>query len=90
MQLAREIVRHGLMGMERLSGIPGTVGGACAMNAGAYGGEIKQILKRVRILHGGTDEWVDVKEEDLGYRRSAFSFPGAIALEEAIREECAS
>ena len=79
--LARETIRHGLMGMERLCGIPGTVGGACAMNAGAYGAEIKQILKRIRILRNGTDEWVDVKDCDLGYRRSAFTYPGTIALE---------
>ena len=79
--LARETIRRGLMGMERLCGIPGTVGGACAMNAGAYGAEIRQILKRIRILRDGTDEWVDVKEGDLGYRKSAFSFPEAIALE---------
>ena len=79
--LARETIRHGLMGMERLCGIPGTVGGACAMNAGAYGAEIKKILKRIRILRNGTDEWVDVKDGDLGYRRSAFTFPETIALE---------
>ncbi len=87
--LARETVRKGLMGMECLCGIPGTVGGACAMNAGAYGGEIKQILKRIRILKNGTDEWVDVKDGDLGYRKSAFSFPDAIALEAefALKED---
>lgn len=79
--LARDTVKNGLMGMECLCGIPGTVGGACAMNAGAYGGEIKQILKRIRILKDGQDEWVDVQEGDLGYRRSVFSFPNAIAFE---------
>lgn len=80
-QLSRETVKRGLSGMECLCGIPGTVGGACAMNAGAYGGEIKQILKRIRIYRNGRDEWVNVHESDLGYRRSAFTFPGAIALE---------
>ena len=80
-QLARETVRHGLSGLERLCGIPGTVGGACAMNAGAYGGEIKQVLRRIRLLRNGKDEWVDVKDDDLGYRKSAFTFPDAIALE---------
>lgn len=79
--LARETIRRGLMGMERLCGIPGTVGGACAMNAGAYGAEIKKILTRIRILRNGTDEWVNVKDGDLGYRRSIFSYPEAIALE---------
>ncbi len=80
-QLSRETVKRGLSGMECLCGIPGTVGGACAMNAGAYGGEIKQILKRIRIYRNGRDEWVNVQDGDLGYRRSAFTFPGAIALE---------
>ena len=81
MQLARETVSKGFSGFERLAGIPGCVGGACAMNAGAYGAEIKQILKRIRILHDGVDEWVDVQKTDLGYRQSAFAFPNAIALE---------
>ena len=80
-QLARETVAKGLSGMERLCGIPGSVGGACAMNAGAYGGEIKQILRRIRLYRNGVDAWVDVTDADLGYRRSAFSFPDAIALE---------
>lgn len=79
--LSRETVKRGLMGMECLCGIPGTVGGACAMNAGAYGGEIRQILKRIRVLRNGRDEWVDVSDGDLGYRKSIFSFPNAIALE---------
>ena len=81
MQIARETIAKGLMGMERLAGIPGTVGGACAMNAGAYNAEIKQILRRIRVLENGTDAWIDVRDADLGYRRSAFSFPGRIALE---------
>lgn len=81
MQLSRETVKRGLSGMECLCGIPGTVGGACAMNAGAYDGEIKQILKRIRIYRNSRDEWVNVHDGDLGYRRSTFTFPGAIALE---------
>lgn len=79
--LSRDTVRHGLMGLECLCGIPGTVGGACAMNAGAYGGEIKQVLTRIRILKNGIDQWIHVKDCDLGYRKSAFSFPACIALE---------
>lgn len=84
-QLARETVRKGLMGVECLCGIPGTLGGACAMNAGAYGQEIRQVLRRVRILRDGCDEWVDVQDSDLGYRKSAFSFPGTIALEAELK-----
>ena len=81
MQLARETVQKGFSGLERLAGIPGTVGGACAMNAGAYGAEMKQVLRRIRVLHDGADEWVTVKDCDLGYRRSTFAFPAMIALE---------
>ena len=80
-QLARESVTRGLMGMERLCGIPGTEGGACAMNAGAYGSEIKQVLSRVRVLKDDTDQWIDVDPDQMGYRKSPFSFPNCIVLE---------
>ncbi len=85
MQLARDTIVHGLMGMERLAGIPGTVGGACAMNAGAYGGEMKQILKRVRVLENGVDRWIPVLDSDLGYRKSTFTFPDRIVLEAELQ-----
>ena len=81
MQLARDSIAKGLMGLERLAGIPGSVGGACAMNAGAYGAEIRQVLRRIRIWKDGVDAWVTVQDGDLGYRKSAFAFPQAIALE---------
>ncbi len=81
MQLSRDTIANGFMGMERLAGIPGTVGGACAMNAGAYGAEIKQILKRIRVFENGTVRWIDVTDADLGYRNSVFSFPDRISLE---------
>ncbi|MBR0081367.1 MAG: UDP-N-acetylmuramate dehydrogenase [Clostridia bacterium] len=84
-QLAKETVAQGFMGMERLSGIPGTVGGACAMNAGAYGAEIKQILSRVHVLENGTDRWIDVNPDEMGYRKSPFSFPQRIVLEAELR-----
>ena len=80
-KLAKESVERGLMGMERLCGIPGSVGGACAMNAGAYGGEIKQILSRVHVWHDGTEEWLSVDPDTLGYRKSPFAFPDCIVFE---------
>lgn len=83
--LAKESVERGLSGLERLCGIPGTVGGACAMNAGAYGSEIKDVLKRVRVYHDGKIEWRCVEDKDLGYRRSVYSFPGFIVLEAELR-----
>ena len=83
-QLSKETVSLGWMGMERLSGIPGSVGGACAMNAGAYGAEMKQILSRVRVLENGADRWINVDPDTLGYRKSPFSFPDRIVLEAEI------
>ena len=82
--LAKESVMMGFSGMEGLCGIPGTVGGACAMNAGAFDAEMKQILRRVRVFRDGTDEWIDVGPDSLGYRRSEFAFPGSIVLEAEI------
>lgn len=79
--LARESVGLGFSGLERLCGIPGTVGGACAMNAGAYGAEIVDTLKSVRILRDGKISWEIVEKSDMGYRKSKFSFPDCIVLE---------
>ena len=76
--LARESVQRGLMGLERLSGIPGTVGGAAAMNAGAYGGEIKNVLRRVRCWRNGAFCWEDARLEDMGYRQSPYAWPKTI------------
>lgn len=50
---AKAAVAEGLAGLEWAAGIPGTVGGAVAMNAGAYGGEIKQVLKSVTVVECG-------------------------------------
>jgi len=67
-------LEQGLTGIETLAGIPGTIGGAVAMNAGAYGGEIKNKLKKVELI----DENFDIIEMDadelkLSYRTSIFS-----------------
>lgn len=78
--LARESVGMHLMGMETLSGIPGTVGGAVAMNAGAYGSEIRHIIKSVRILKNGRVLDVETQKSDFGDRTSAYSAPNVIVL----------
>ncbi len=76
--LAKESVQRGFMGLERLCGIPGTLGGAVAMNAGAYGGEIRNVLKRVRLYRDGTFEWEDARLDEMGYRKSPYAWPNAI------------
>jgi UDP-N-acetylmuramate dehydrogenase len=62
---------HGLTGLEFLSGIPGTMGGAIAMNAGAYGGELAQVLVSAEAVdRDGNRQVVGPGDFDFGYRRS--------------------
>ncbi|MBR7071646.1 MAG: UDP-N-acetylmuramate dehydrogenase [Clostridia bacterium] len=63
----------GLAGLEFGYGIPGSVGGALVMNAGAYGGEIKDIIVSAEVLNAdGTEKTVAKEEMMLGYRQSVF------------------
>lgn len=78
---AKHSVAQGFMGLEWAAGIPGTVGGAVAMNAGAYGGEIKQVLKEVVAIKEGEIVHFDVDPDLLGYRHSAYSYPDMTVLE---------
>lgn len=75
---AKAAVAEGLSGLEWAAGIPGTVGGAVAMNAGAYGGEIKQVLKSVTVVECGRIAKKIVHAGDLGYRSSVYAFPNAV------------
>lgn len=70
-----------LSGLEFACGIPGSVGGACFMNAGAYDGCIADVLKSVRVLLAdGTFATLDISELDLGYRHSRIADEGMIVL----------
>ncbi len=72
-RVASTAVSEGLCGMEGLSGIPGTVGGAAVMNAGAYGDEISMVIKRVKVAAGKGD-FVNISKREMkfGYRSSVF------------------
>ena len=71
--LCTAALEHGLTGLEFAYGIPGTVGGAVYMNAGAYGGEMKDVLTTVRYLAAeGEVREVPAAELDLRYRHSIF------------------
>ena len=62
----------GLSGLEFAHGIPGTIGGGVYMNAGAYGGEIKDVCTRVRIMDlDGNAKWISNEEAAFSYRHSA-------------------
>src|SRR3989344_647684 len=64
--------RLGLMGMERMAGIPGTVGGAIRGSVGAYGQEIKDNIVRVKIYDGNKNFWISKKQCHFTYRESIF------------------
>lgn len=71
-QVARAALEHGLTGLEFASGIPGSVGGAVVMNAGAYGGEMKQVVTLVKVLNQDGEE-LELENDtmEFGYRTSA-------------------
>lgn len=70
-----------LSGFETLSGIPGTVGGGIYMNAGAYGGEIKSVLKNVTFISKNNDiVTMDTDQLELSYRHSIFETNGGIIV----------
>ncbi len=84
-RVARVALEHGLTGMEFAAGIPGSVGGALVMNAGAYGSEIKNILKSARVMtNEGEVLELSVDELELGYRRSCIQEKEYIVLSAVI------
>lgn len=82
-RLARMLQLNSLAGFEFASGIPGSLGGAVFMNAGAYGGELKDIVTSVRAVSpDGREEKVFTNEEmQFGYRSSILQQNGYIATE---------
>ncbi len=80
--VCRKAQQAGLAGLAFAFGIPGTVGGAVYMNAGAYGGELKQVLRRVTFLDRALRlDSLPVQELALGYRTSRFETEGGVILE---------
>lgn len=85
-KVAVQAGRKGLTGMEFASGIPGTIGGALVMNAGAYGGEMKDVLTSVEYLAAdGNIVEVPAAELDLSYRHSIFEENGGCILSATFR-----
>lgn len=79
--LTGKLLEASLTGMEFASGIPGTVGGAVMMNAGAYGGEMKDVVREVTVLTPeGEILRLDAAEMKFGYRTSAAKEKGYIVL----------
>ncbi len=84
--IAKRALEHGLTGFEFASGIPGTIGGAAVMNAGAYGKEMKDVLTQVTVLtQENTLLTVPAQELVLGYRHSIIPERGWIVLEAKLK-----
>ena len=87
-RLASFAAGEGLAGLEFASGIPGTLGGGVLMNAGAYGGEMAQVVRRTRYLTPeGTVKEAVGEEHDFSYRHSVFSQGDKVILSSVLELE---
>lgn len=85
-RIAAAALKAELTGFEFAAGIPGTLGGACIMNAGAYGGEMKDVLEEVTVLtKDGEIVTIPREKLDMGYRTSAAAKNGSTVLEAVIK-----
>lgn len=84
--IAKTALSESLTGFEFASGIPGTLGGAVVMNAGAYGGEMKDVLTEVTVLtREGEIRTIPAEKLEMGYRTSLAAKNGWIILEAVLR-----
>ena len=85
-KVAAEALEESLTGMEFASGIPGTMGGAGMMNAGAYGGEMKDIIREVTVLTREGELLTLSKEEmNFGYRTSVVKEKGYVVISAVLQ-----
>ncbi len=85
-KVANLAAEHALTGMEFAAGIPGTIGGAVMMNAGAYGGEMKDIIECVTLLTPDREVLILPQDQmEFGYRESIVSKENYIVLEAKLR-----
>lgn len=84
---AKQLAQNGLSGFEPMSGIPGSLGGACFMNAGAYGGEMKDVVTSVHAISpdGKIERDFSLEEMQFGYRHSVLEDNGYIATSVKMR-----
>ncbi len=83
--IAAKAYENSLTGFEFAAGIPGTIGGASVMNAGAYGGEMKDVIRSVTVLdRDGKIRKIEREDLEMGYRTSIISKEGYITLEAEI------
>lgn len=85
-RVARTAYENGLTGFEFAAGIPGTIGGGVVMNAGAYGGELKQVITSVKVLNPrGEILELDNEAMEFGYRTSIIKRMPLIVVEVTLQ-----
>ncbi|MBQ1767845.1 MAG: UDP-N-acetylmuramate dehydrogenase [Oscillospiraceae bacterium] len=84
-KIASAALAASLTGFETLHGIPGSLGGAVYMNAGAYGGEIKDVCESVTVLENGEIREYAARDCDFSYRHSAFEDKDAVIISARFR-----
>ncbi len=84
--LSRFALEHSLSGLEFAFGIPGTCGGAVFMNAGAYGGEMKDVLTEItHLTPDGKIEMISAEDASLSYRHSVYKENGCVILSAKVK-----
>lgn len=84
--LAQVLLKQSISGFEFAAGIPGSIGGAIRMNAGAYGGEMKDIVKDVTVLNEKGEINVLTNEEcEFSYRHSRFTNSKEIIIKATLK-----
>ena len=87
-KLSQIALENGFTGLEEMSGIPGTIGGAIRMNAGAYGREMKDIVVSTKCMDKNAEiKILDLDSHEFEYRKSAFEKNNLIILETTIKLE---
>jgi UDP-N-acetylmuramate--alanine ligase len=81
---ARRLAGEGIVGFEWAVGVPGTFGGAVAMNAGGHGSDMSAHVSRVEVWRAGRRAWRDAAEMEFAYRHSALA-PGDIVTRVELR-----
>ena len=84
-RLGNQLAANGIAGFEFATGIPGCIGGAVRMNAGAYGGEMKDVLKEVTVMSdAGEILTLPAEKLEMGYRTSLVKTKGYLVLSAVI------
>ncbi|MBE5783690.1 MAG: UDP-N-acetylmuramate dehydrogenase [Clostridiales bacterium] len=78
--LSKAALEAGFTGLEFSQGIPGTVGGGAYMNAGAYGGEMSQVISSLRVLKDGRIQEISASQMEFGYRHTRAMAEGWLIL----------